>query len=140
MDFLEPCFVPGACAGGQVTGLGQRVQTVYANDAPILVNLDLFAAGATDYRAATRKALVYASGGKIVLRIQTVTRAAVLSQITVYRAFEATAAAYMQGLEIERPKSCPNSLSFYGATDTKTMYWCYASEWFPMVGATWVIK
>jgi hypothetical protein len=79
LDFLEPCFAAGACSGGQVTAAGQRIENVYANQTPVLLGFDPFAAGATASTPAKRTMLAYSAGGQIVVNVQTVVRSAVLS-------------------------------------------------------------
>lgn len=84
MRFLEPCAAAGACAGGAVTGQGQRVLNAYLNDSPVLSGLDIFASGATDKQTASRWAIVYATPASgIVVRVETRTRAAVLAAVSI---------------------------------------------------------
>lgn len=82
MKFLEPCFAANACAGGQVTKVNQRVESVYLNDQPTLVGLDPFAAGATDKQGASRWALIYADKS-ITVRVQTSVRSGVLAAVSI---------------------------------------------------------
>jgi hypothetical protein len=82
-DVLEPCAQPGACAAGQVTKKGQRVQNIYANDAPVITSLDSFTAGATDTTMASRTVLVFASANQIVVRVQTVSRSGILARVVI---------------------------------------------------------
>ena len=81
--FQEPCIGAYSC-NPPVTGAGQRALNIYLNDAPALMSLDPWLCGArTADATVSRTALAYASGGQIVVRVQTVLRNAVLSTITV---------------------------------------------------------
>lgn len=79
MGFVEPC-TPAAC-GGWIAEAGQRVFSVWANDQPLLQNLDVFAeAGAL--APLTKAAVVYIPG-QLTLSFAASVRNAVISLIVL---------------------------------------------------------
>lgn len=82
LTFLEPCYKVGACAAGQITKPGQRIETVFVNDQPVLWNFDPFAAGATDSTPAGRAVMVSLASAATV-KVQTVFRSGVLSGVSL---------------------------------------------------------
>jgi len=82
LDFIEPCYAPGGCGGGQVTA-GGRAENVYVNDSQVLTSFDPFTRGATNATPAVRKLLVYSAAGKVIVRVQTVVRSGVLSTVVL---------------------------------------------------------
>jgi hypothetical protein len=83
LDFLEPCYAAGACAGGQITKPGQRLENIYIRGGPIVQNFDPYLAGATDKVLASATYPAFATGGSISVRVQTVARSAVLAAIEI---------------------------------------------------------
>lgn len=89
LQFLEPCAQSGACAAGQVTQPGQRVENVLINDQPVLWGYDpyrdiyLSAPVSPPTTTGQRVVLVYSHFSQIVVHVQTVVRSGVLSAVQV---------------------------------------------------------
>jgi hypothetical protein len=81
LDFQEPCI--SACSP-PVTGPRQRAENVYLNDFPAVMGLDPYQAGSTSATAViSRTNTVFSAGLKIIVRVQTVLRAGILSAVSV---------------------------------------------------------
>jgi len=79
LDFIEPCQVAGDCSV-LVTKRGQRVQHVFVQDQPAVWNYDIAVAGLP---SSSRTVFSFSADGKIIVRVQTVLRAAVLAGVTI---------------------------------------------------------
>jgi hypothetical protein len=80
LSFIEPC-TPASC-GGWIAAAGQRVFSVFANDQPIVWNLDLFAESGA-LVPTVRAAVIAVSGQTLNLRFVASVRNAVISAIAI---------------------------------------------------------
>lgn len=81
----EICYTAAdGCAAGVQTRTGVRLENIWVNDQPVLVNFDPVGAGATDQIAASRTVFAFPdASGKFSVRVQSSgTRAAVLSSVS----------------------------------------------------------
>ncbi len=137
LDFMEPCADKGACASGQVTRAGQRVQNVLVQDSLDLSGFDSFTAGMGSVTPISRTVLAYSAAGAVVVRVQTVVRSGVLSGVTLA---PITASA---GAQITRQQcvgsgtgwNCAGVEAWTTTVGTETRYWTVV----PATAETWQI-
>ena len=88
-DFFEPCAQPGACAAGQVTQAGQRLENLFVNSQPVLWNYDPFADIYQGVQlnppttSGQRLFLIYSHYSQFSIKVQTVVRSAVLAAVVI---------------------------------------------------------